>query len=327
MDIMRNHTATHLLHSELRYVLGEHVHQAGSVVEPERLRFDFTHTGMLTQDQLDAVEQLVNDAILADYPVGSSHMHYREAVSGGAMALFTEKYGDDVRVIRIGDEDEAFSKELCGGTHVARTGQIGLFHITSEESIGAGVRRIEAVTGRKAKELVQQRLRIMEQAAALLRVRPDELDRAVRNVYGELQAAQKEIGKLRGDLARQRTGSLAANATRVGSAPQVAVVAAQVPGADMDTLREMSDWLRDKLGPAVIVLATAVDGKPQMIAAVTEDVVKRGVRAGDLAKAIARTVGGSGGGRPTLAQAGGKDLSRLDEALAQVLGLVQEQLK
>ncbi|HEX9116008.1 MAG TPA: alanine--tRNA ligase [Anaerolineae bacterium] len=331
MDIMRNHTATHLLHSELRYVLGEHVHQAGSVVEPDRLRFDFTHTGMLTQDQIDAVEQLVNDAILADYPVGSSQMRYRDAVEGGAMALFTEKYGDDVRVIRIGDEGEAFSKELCGGTHVAHTGQIGTFHITGEESIGAGVRRIEAVTGRKAQQLVQERLRLMDQTAAMLRVRPNELDRAVRGLYGELQTAQKEIGKLRGELARQQTARLAEGAAQVlplaGSGPAVAVVAAQVPAGDMDILREMSDWLRDKLGSAVIVLATPVDGKPQMIAAVTEDVVKRGVRAGDLVKKIASTVGGSGGGRPTLAQAGGKDLSRLDEALGQVIGLVREQLK
>ncbi len=171
----------------------------------------------------------------------------------------------------------------------------------------------------------------MDQTAALLRVRPEELDRAVRSLYGDLQSTQKEIGKLRGELARQQMAHLAESAARIspaqGAGPAVAVVAAQVPGGNMDILREMSDWLRDKLGSAVVVLATAVDGKPQMIAAVTEDVVSRGVRAGDLVKTIARTVGGSGGGRPTLAQAGGKDMSRLDEALGQVAGLVRETLK
>ena len=172
MDIMRNHTATHLLHSELRYILGEHVHQAGSVVAPDRLRFDFTHSAMLTQDELDTVEQSVNDAILADYPVEATQTTYKEAVADGAMALFTEKYGDEVRVIKIGWEDEEFSKELCGGTHVERTGQIGLFHIVSEESMGAGVRRIEAVTGRGAQRLAQERLRLLDQTAAMLRVPP-----------------------------------------------------------------------------------------------------------------------------------------------------------
>jgi alanyl-tRNA synthetase len=326
MDVMRNHTATHLLHSELRYILGEHVHQAGSVVEPERLRFDFTHSAMLTQDELDMVEQSVNDAILADYPVHEAHTSYRQAVAEGAMALFSEKYGDEVRVIKIGWEDEEegeFSKELCGGTHVQRTSQIGLFHIVSEESVGAGVRRIEAVTGRGAQRLVQERLKAMDQTAALLRVPADQLDRAVRNLYAEVQAAQKEAARLRADLARQQTEGLAASAVRVRG---VAVVAAQVPGANVETLRDMSDWLRNKLGSAVVVLAAAIDGKPQMIAAVTDDLVKRGVHAGELVKAVARFVGGGGGGKPTLAQAGGRDLTRLPEALAQVPELVAKAL-
>jgi alanyl-tRNA synthetase len=328
-DIMRNHTATHLLQGELRGVLGEHVHQAGSVVEPDRLRFDFTHPTALSPDQLGEVEELVNQAILADYPVRPRAMRYRDAVAEGAMALFTEKYGDEVRVIRIGYPGEPeFSKELCGGTHVSHTGQIGLFHIVTEESIGSGVRRIEAVTGRKAQKLVQERLRIMDQAAALLRVRPDELEQAVRNLQADAQATQKETARLRSELARQQTARLAQEAVRIpgGSGPDVAVVAAQVAGADMDNLREMSDWLRDKLKTAVVVLAAAVDGKPQMIAAVTDDLVKRGVHAGNLVKAIAATVGGSGGGRPQLAQAGGRDLTRLPEALAQVQGLVEAQL-
>jgi alanyl-tRNA synthetase len=323
MDIMRNHTATHLLHSELRYILGEHVHQAGSVVEPERLRFDFTHSSMLSQAELDAVEQSVNDAILVDYPVRELHTHYKQAVADGAMALFSEKYGDDVRVIKIGWEDEEFSKELCGGTHVERTSQIGLFHIVSEESVGAGVRRIEAVTGHGAQRFVQERLRLLDQTAAILRVPADQLDRAVRGLYTDLQVAQKEIGRLRADLARQQTDRLAANALRVGG---VAVVAAQVEGADVQTLRDMSDWLRNKLGSAVVVLATVVDDKPQFIAAATDDLLKRGAHAGELVKAVARVVGGGGGGKPSLAQAGGRDLSKLPEALAIVPELVRKAL-
>ena len=233
MDIMRNHTATHILHSELRYILGEHVHQAGSVVAPDRLRFDFTHSALLTQDELDTVEQSVNDAILADYPVETTQAAYKEAVAAGAMALFTEKYGDEVRVVKVGCRDEEeFSKELCGGTHVGRTGQIGLFHIVSEESVGAGVRRIEAVSGREAQRLAQERLRLLDQTAAILRVPADQLDRAVRNLYAELQTSQKEIAQL-AELAMQQTDDLAANTERVNG---VAVVAAEVTGADLQTL-------------------------------------------------------------------------------------------
>ncbi len=331
LDIMRNHTATHLLQAELRSVLGEHVHQAGSVVDPERLRFDFTHSRALTEEELRDVERLVNDAILADHPVRPVPMHYREALAAGAMALFTEKYGDEVRVIHIGEEGTELSKELCGGTHVARTGQIGLFHVTAEESIGAGVRRIEAVTGHMAQRLVHDRLSIMDRAAALLRVPAEELGFAVRHLQEEFQAAEKEAAGLRGTLARLQAARLAESAERVepaaGTGAAVAVVAAQVAGANMDTLREMSDWLRAALGSAVVVLASGIDGKPQLIAAVTDDLVNRGIHAGGLVKAIAQVVGGSGGGRPTLAQAGGKDLARLDEALAQVAALVRERLK
>ena len=229
-----------------------------------------------------------------------------------------------MRVIQVGWEGEEFSKELCGGTHVMRTGQIGLFHIVSEESVGAGVRRIEAMTGRGAQELVQSRLRLLDQTAALLRTPPEQLDRAVRNLYAELQTAQKENARLRGKLAFQQTEQLAADAIRV---KDVAVVAAEVPGADMQTLRDMSDWLRNKLGSAVVILATAVDEKPQIIVAVTDDLVKRGVHAGDLVKGVARVVGGGGGGKPSLAQAGGRDLSKLPEALAQAPDLVEKALK
>ncbi len=324
LDIMRNHTATHVLHRELRNLLGEHVHQAGSVVAPERLRFDFTHSSMLTQDELDEIEAGVNDVVLEDYPVNFEQMAYKEAVSGGATALFTEKYGDEVRVIEIGWEDETYSKELCGGTHVSHTGEIAFFHIVSEESIGAGVRRIEAVTGREAQRLAQERLRLLDQTAAILRVPADQVDRAVRNLYVDLQSAQKESARLRAQLAMQQTDRLIAAAVEVNGAR---VVAAEIPDAEIQTLRDMSDKFRDELGSAVVVLATAVDDKPQFIAAVTDDLLSRGAHAGELVKAVARVVGGGGGGRPGLAQAGGRDLSKLREALDQVPDLVRQQLK
>ncbi len=230
MDIARNHTATHLLHSELRYILGEHVQQAGSLVAPERLRFDFTHGVMLTQEELDAVEQSVNDAILANYPLEVANMSYKEAVAGGAMALFGEKYGDQVRVIRIGDPGEPFSQELCGGTHVDQTGEIGLFRIVSEGSVGAGVRRIEAVTGRTALQLVQKRLNVLDAAATHLGCPPEEVERAVLRLMGELHDQQKENADLRREMARLEFEALLQGVQEVAG---VKVLTAQVQAADV----------------------------------------------------------------------------------------------
>jgi alanyl-tRNA synthetase len=315
MDIARNHTATHLLHSELRYILGEHVQQAGSLVAPDRLRFDFTHGAMLTQEELDDLEQSVNDAILANYPLEIGHSGYQEAVAAGAMALFGEKYGDQVRVIKIGMPDEPFSMELCGGTHVIQTGEIGMFRIVSEASVGAGVRRIEAVTGRAAQQLVQKRLGVLDAAATHLGSSPEEVDRAVLRLLGELHDRQKEIGQLRRQLARLEFEAILNQVQEVNG---VQVVAARVDATDSETLREMTDWLRNRLGSAVVVLGAVIEGKPNFVAAVTEDLVGRGVKAGDLIKQVARIVGGGGGGRPTLAQAGGRDPNRLGEALESV---------
>jgi alanyl-tRNA synthetase len=258
-------------------------------------------------------------------------MRYREAIALGAMALFTEKYGDEVRVIKIGPGDGEFSQELCGGTHVTRTGQIGLFQIVSEESVGSGVRRIEALTGRGSERFVRDRTQELGRIAGLLRAPTDQAEHAVRALQSELQSAEREISRLRADIARSQTESLVAGAQRVapasGEGPDVAVVAAKVAGADVDTLRDMSDWLRNKLGSSVVVLSTEVDGKPQLIAAVTDDLIKRGVHAGELVKAVAKVVGGGGGGKPALAQAGGRDSGRLPEALALVPGLVAQALK
>ncbi len=321
MDIARNHTATHLLHSELRYILGEHVQQAGSLVTPERLRFDFTHGVMMTQEEIDAVEQSVNDAILANYPLEVTHTSYKEAVAGGAMALFGEKYGDQVRVIRIGDPGEPFSQELCGGIHIYQTGEIGLFRIVSEGSVGAGVRRIEAVTGHAAFQLVQKRLNVLDAAATHLGCPPEEVERAVLRLMGEIHDQQKVSAELRRGMARLEFEAVLQGVREVAG---VKVLAAQVQAADMDTLREMTDWCRTRLGSVVIVLGAVIDGKPNLVAAVTPDLVERGLKAGALIQQAAQVVGGGGGGRPTLAQAGGRDASRLGEALTLVPRLVEQ---
>jgi alanyl-tRNA synthetase len=323
MDIARNHTATHLLHSELRYILGEHVQQAGSLVAPDRLRFDFTHGAMLTQDQLDAVEQSVNDAILANYPLEAVEMGYREAVSAGAMALFGEKYADQVRVIKIGVPDEPFSQELCGGTHVRRTSEIGLLRIVSAGSVGAGVRRIEAVTGRGAQQLVQARLGVLDNAATYLGATPEDVDRKVAATLRDLQAQQKEITRLRRELARRDFERLLRGVQQVAG---INVLAVQVQASDAELLREMTDWFRSRVDSGTVVLGAVLEGKPMFVAAVTQDLVSRGLKAGDLVKQVARVVGGGGGGRPTLAQAGGRDASRIGEALDLVPSLVQEAL-
>jgi alanyl-tRNA synthetase len=319
-DIMRNHTATHLLHRELRRILGEHAQQAGSLVAPDRFRFDFTHTGILSQAELEAIELGVNEAILANYPVTARQTTYDEAVKSGAMALFGEKYGDVVRVIRIGPAEKPFSQELCGGTHVSFTSEIGLFRILSEGSIGSGLRRIEAVTGHGLWRLLAERLGRLDAAAAYLGCPPEEVDRRVLSLLGQSQEQQKEIARLQRAIAQR---DLTALLPKVQEVNGVKVLAAQVEAADMEILREMTDWLRDQLGSGVIVLGTVIGEKPNFVTAVTADLVKeRGLNAGQLVKEVARVVGGSGGGRPTMAQAGGHDATRIGEALALVKDLV-----
>lgn len=326
-DIARNHTATHLLHNALRRVLGEHVQQAGSLVAPDRLRFDFTHSKMLTPDELRRVEQLVNESILADYPVAAVQSSYKEAIAAGAIALFGEKYGEQVRVLKIGDPSELFSQELCGGTHVRHTSEIGSFHIVSESSIGAGLRRIEAVTGRAAHKLIREQMRVLEASAASLGCPPDEVEQKVLALQDELQAQTRKVARLRREMARRDFEKLLSQVQDVNG---VKVLAAQVEAANMDTLREMSDWFRDRVEPrkqsGVIVLGAVMDSKPGFVAAVTPDLVERGLHAGRIVKRVAQVVGGGGGGKPTLAQAGGRDTSRMAEALGLVTDLVREGL-
>jgi alanyl-tRNA synthetase len=322
-DIMRNHTATHLLHAELQSVLGKHARQAGSLVAPDRLRFDFTNPEAVTLEQLEIIEASVNRAILENYRLTIKQRLLADAMAEGAMALFGEKYGEVVRTVTIGGADP-FSYELCGGTHVSETGDIGLFIITSESSAAAGVRRIEAVTGRAAYDLVQRRFKNLKQTASLLNSALDEVPAKARSLVDDLDTSKKLVVKLRQDLV---SADFVSHLDEVQMIQNVPVLAMSLQNADPDTLRQMTDRFRQKYPSGVVVLGSAVDGKPMIIAAVTEDLVKRGLHAGELVKSIAQLIGGSGGGRPTLAQAGGKDAAMLGQALLQVAPWVQAKYK
>ena len=323
-DIMRNHTATHLLHHELRRVLGDHVLQQGSLVAPDRLRFDFNHPGMLTPEELAAIEKQVNQAILNHFEVQAGHSKLDEAKNRGAMALFGEKYGEIVRTIQVGNPTQPYSLELCGGTHVTNTAQIGLFHITSEGSVGANLRRIEAVTGRQAQTLAQDGLQTLRSAANTLNASPEQLTDKVASLLDEMQASQKEVARLQRRLARENFERLMANDVHVAGDAQV--LTAVIEEATVESLREISDWFRDRVGSGVAALGTAENGRPLLIVSVTPDLVQRGLKAGDLIRPAAKIIGGGGGGKPTLAQAGGKDAGKLPEAVAEVLKLVAERL-
>jgi alanyl-tRNA synthetase len=316
LDIARNHTATHLLHRALRETLGGHAQQSGSEVSPERLRFDFTHLKAVEPDELEAIERRINEKIRENLPVVTRVTDYESAVASGAFAIFGEKYGDQVRMVRAGD----YSSELCGGTHLQATGEIGFFHILSEGSIGRGLRRIEATTGRGAEDFVHQSLSLMRTVASALGAKPAEVESSLEALLTETEAQRKQLRELRRHLARVETNRVVDQVSEVDG---VRVLAAQVEAASMETLREMTDWLRDRLGSSVIVLGADIGGKPGLVAAVTPDLVERGLHAGTLVKEVASVVGGGGGGRPTLAQAGGRDLQRLGEALDKVADLVQ----
>ncbi|RIK52647.1 MAG: alanine--tRNA ligase [Chloroflexi bacterium] len=325
-DIMRNHTATHVLHAVLRERLGSHVHQAGSLVEPNRLRFDFTHTQAVPKEELAEIERRANEIILANYAVKTRWTSHKRAVEEGAMALFGEKYGDEVRVVSFGEDEDgrSLSMELCGGTHVDSTAEIGGFRVVSEGSVAAGVRRIEAVTGRGAETWTEQRLRTLERVAGVLHTKPDEVESAARALQEQNQQLQRDLAQLRHKLAQQNTGALLDQAVQVNG---IKVLAVPVEAADADSMRQMTDWLRDRLGSSVVVVGAVVNEKPQLVAAVTPDLVKRGVHAGNLVRDAAKLMGGGGGGRPDMAQAGGKDASKLAEALATVPAWVEKSLE
>jgi alanyl-tRNA synthetase len=312
---IRNHSATHLMHKALREVLGTHVAQKGSLVDPDKTRFDFSHPQALTLDEITQVETIVNREILENHATQSHNMTFDDAVKHGAMALFGEKYGDTVRVLDIGT-----SKELCGGVHVTRTGDIGLFKIVSEGGVAAGIRRIEAVTGEGALALVQSINRKLIEAAGALKTNPDELTGRIGQVQDQVKLLEKEVAALKSKLASGQGDELIAQAIDVNG---IKVLAATMEGADVATLREAMDKLKDKLGTAAIVLASVLDGKVSLIAGVTKDATGK-VKAGELVNFVAQQVGGKGGGRPDMAQAGGTDPSGLPAALAGVAGWVGE---
>jgi alanyl-tRNA synthetase len=312
VKIIKNHTATHLLQKALKTVLGEHVNQAGSLVEPERLRFDFSHFGQVKQEELEQVEQIVNEQIWKNILVDISYKPIAEAKAMGAMALFGEKYGDIVRVVRVGD----FSLELCGGCHVPNTSVIGLFKIVSESGIGAGTRRIEAVTGEAAYHLLNEQVGLLKNAAEKLKANPKDIAVRIDGLMTEIKQLQRENESLAAKLGNIEAGNLLANVKEINN---VKVLAAKVQAADMNNLRNMADEIKQKLGSAIIVLGSAAEGKVNLIAAVTTDLTEKGYHAGKLIKEVASICGGGGGGRPDMAQAGGKNPEKLETAL-QVVG-------
>lgn len=319
MASSRNHSATHLLHKALRTVLGTHVEQAGSYVSAERLRFDFTHFAAMTADEIKEVERLVNDAIFASYDVHTDEMSIDEARNRGAMALFGEKYGEVVRVVDMG----GYSIELCGGAHLKNTAQVGSFKILSENGVAAGVRRIEAVTGKEALKHYQAQEDEIKEICRLVKSTPDKLLARLEQLLAEQKETAKELEKLKAKMAGGAADEMLNSKVEIGG---VAVLAAEVKDMDGNALRTMGDQLKQKLGSGVVVLASGKDGKVSLMAMATDDVVKKGVHAGNIIKAAAAVCGGGGGGRPNMAQAGGKDASKIADALEKAKAVVAEQL-
>jgi alanyl-tRNA synthetase len=313
--IALNHSATHLLHAALRKVLGPHVEQKGSLVAADRLRFDFSHTQAMSPEEIRQVEELVNSEIRDNKPAETRVMALDEAVAAGAMSLFGEKYESDVRVLSIGD----FSMELCGGTHVERAGDIGFFKILSESGVAAGVRRVEAVTGKVAYEWVVHTEQVLRDIATMLRGSREDVDEKVRELVERSRRLEKEVQQLKSRLASGQGGDLASQAKDVDG---IRVLAAQIEGADAKSLRDAVDRLKDKLGSCVIVLATVQEGKVVLVAGVSADLLAQ-LKAGEIVGAVAAQVGGRGGGRADFAQAGGTQPENLGKALAGVEALVR----
>lgn len=316
-NIVKNHSATHLLHQALREVLGEHIHQAGSLVAADRLRFDFSHFEAVSQKDLTKVERLVNEKIWENIQVQIDYMALDEAKALGAMALFGEKYGDIVRVVKMSD----FSIELCGGCHVNNTSEIGLFKIVSESGIGAGVRRIEAVTGRQAYLFMEEKINTLQEVAQLLKTTPAKAVPRTEAMLAELKQLQSENESLQAKLANEETSELL---KKVQVVNDIKVISEKVQVKNMNQLRQMADVLKEKIASGVIVLASENDGKVQLVSAITKDLTERNLHAGKLIGEVAKQCGGGGGGRPDMAQAGGKDASKINEALQLVIPFVKE---
>ena len=315
--IVKNHTATHLLHKALKEVLGEHANQAGSLVAPDRLRFDFSHFSGMTDEELKDVERRVNEQIWLGTELNISYKPIDEARALGAMALFGEKYGDIVRLVQVGD----YSRELCGGCHVHNTAQIGLFKLVSESGIGSGIRRIEAVTGKQAFEYMEEQLGLLETAAGLLKTKVSEVPKRVEALHVQLKESARENESLKAKLSAIEAGQMTDKVQTIGD---VQLLAAQVAAADMDALRTTVDQLKQKLGSAIIVLGAVSEQKVNLVVSVSQDLVGKGYHAGKIIKEVATICGGGGGGRPDMAQAGGKDPAKLAEALEHVQSLIAD---
>lgn len=316
----RNHTATHLLQEALREVLGDHVEQSGSYQDGERTRFDFSHGQAMTAEEIKKVEAIVNEKIAEDLPVETKVMSLEEAKKTGAMALFGEKYGDTVRVVMIGD----FSRELCGGTHVGHTGDIASFKILSESGVAAGIRRIEALTGRNVTAYYQEMEEKLAETARILKTTPASLTERAEHLMAELKALQSENESLKSKAAKEALGDVMDQVVEVNG---VKLLATKVSGVDMNGLRELGDQLKSKIAEGVVVLMSDLDGKVNMVAMATDGAMKKGAHAGNLIKGIAALVGGGGGGRPNMAQAGGKNPTGIDEAITKSAEVLKEQIK
>ena len=314
-----NHSATHLLQKALKMVLGNHVEQAGSSVNADRLRFDFTHFSAMTQEEIRKVEGIVNEQIMNRLSVKAENMPIEEAKKTGAAALFGEKYGDIVRVVSMGE----FSKEFCGGTHVENTGAITAFKIISETGVAAGVRRIEALTSKGLLDYYDELEQRLLEAAKLIKAKPDMLSEKIKNLVAENKALNSEVESLKGRLAKDAMGDVMDQVTEVKG---VKLLAAKVEGVDMNGLRDLGDQLKSKLGEGVVVLASSSGGKVNLMAMATKEAVEKGAHAGNLIKAIASLVGGGGGGRPNMAQAGGKNPDGIDAAVAKVKDVLEGQI-
>jgi len=319
-DIMRNHSATHLLHRALKDVLGEHVNQAGSLVLPDRLRFDFTHFEAVKEEELRQVEKLVNERILEALDVKTVEISLESAQELGAIGLFEDKYKDIVRVVEMGD----YSKELCGGTHVKNTSTIGMFKIISESSVAAGVRRIEAITGRAVYDYLLGLEEDVNKVSHLLKANRRELYVKVQNVMEEIKAKDKEIESLKSKMASSITDEILSSKQSVKG---ISLITYKVENMDMNSLRNLGDKIKDSIGSGVIVLASVDNEKIYFLSMVTKDLVKNGIHAGNIVKEVAKITGGGGGGRPDMAQAGGKDISKVDEALSEVPSILEKQVK
>ncbi|HBF2863868.1 TPA: alanine--tRNA ligase [Clostridioides difficile] len=320
MSAARNHSATHLLHKALREVLGEHVNQAGSLVTPERLRFDITHFEAISNEELKVIEEKVNNVILSSLDIKCDIMNIKEAKEKGATALFGEKYGDEVRVVSMGD----YSTELCGGTHLTNTSQVGMFKILSEGGVAAGVRRIEAITGKAVYEYLKERDGIISEVCVNLKSKEDNLIQRISSLLEENKNLSKELHDMKAKMSLQSVDSIFDSKVEVNG---VNLITNKFEGMDMDTLRETADNLRDKLGSGVVVLANVVDDKVNFVVTATKDVLDKGIHSGNIVREVAKIAGGKGGGRPNMAQAGASDVSKVDQALSYANEVIKTQVK